>query len=128
MTKNSIRLVFVALLAGIITLLGYKYFFESTNNTPIIQTDETGATVFPTSYRENNPYETPDLTKAAEETVNAVVHVKNTAIVDKQPTNLFEFFYGGGQPRAQIGTGSGVIISPDGYIITNNHVIENATK
>src|SRR5690554_207503 len=128
MTKNSIRLVFVALLAGALTLLGYKYFFEPNQITPIIQTDETGVRVFPTQYRENHPYETPDLTKAAEETVNAVVHVKNTTIINNQPRDLFEFFYGSGQPRAQVGTGSGVIISPDGYIITNNHVIENATK
>src|SRR5690625_3222080 len=128
MIKNSIRLVFIALLAGVLTLLGYKYFFETDQSIPIVQTTDTGARVFPTQYRETMPYQTPDLTKAAEETVNAVVHVKNTTIVERQPRNLFEFYYGGGQPRAQIGTGSGVIISPDGYIITNNHVIENATK
>lgn len=128
MIKNSIRLVFIALLAGVLTLLGYKYFFEIEQNTPIVQTSDPGLRVFPTQYRETMPYQTPDLTRAAEETVNAVVHVKNTTIVERQPRNLFEFYYGGGQPRAQIGTGSGVIISPDGYIITNNHVIENATK
>lgn len=128
MTKNNFRLVFIALLAGALTLLGYKYFFETNQPTPIVQTDESGIRVFPTQYRETVPYQTPDLTRAAEETVNAVVHVKNTSIVDNQPRNLFEFFYGGGQPRARVGTGSGVIISPDGYIITNNHVIENATK
>lgn len=129
MTKDTIRLVLVALLAGVISLLGYKYFFE--NNTPLsfIETENTETSVFPTSYRENNPYKTPDLTIAAEETVHAVVHVKNTTIIESQPSNIFEFFYGGGgQPRAQIGSGSGVIISPDGYIITNNHVIENSNK
>lgn len=128
MIKNSIRLIFVAFLAGVLTLLGYKYFFEPDQITPIIQTEDTAIKVFPTQYRENHPYETPNLTKAAEETVNAVVHVKNTAIINNQPRDFFEFFYGSGQPRAQIGTGSGVIISPDGYIITNNHVIENANK
>lgn len=39
-----------------------------------------------------------------------------------------DLFFGGGSPRAMVGSGSGVIISPDGYIITNNHVIENASK
>ena len=39
-----------------------------------------------------------------------------------------EFFHGGGKPRAMIGSGSGVIISPDGYIITNNHVIAKASQ
>jgi Do/DeqQ family serine protease len=41
---------------------------------------------------------------------------------------MMELFFGGGTPRAMVGTGSGVIISPDGYIISNNHVIERATN
>ncbi len=68
-----------------------------------------------------------DFTIAAEKTVNAVVHVKNTTI-SRQPGNMMELFFGGGTPRAMIGTGSGVIISPDGYIISNNHVIERASN
>lgn len=125
--RNSIQLVLVALFAGAITLGGYKYFFENQENI-LIEEEETSARVFPTNYTESAAFNAPDLTLAAESTVNAVVHVKNTAIVSSQPRNIFEFFYGGGQPRAQIGTGSGVIISPDGYIITNNHVIENAKE
>lgn len=68
-----------------------------------------------------------DFTQAAEKTVDAVVHVKNTTI-SRQPTNMMEYFYGGGQPREMVGSGSGVIISPDGYIVTNNHVIANASE
>ena len=68
-----------------------------------------------------------DFTIAAEKTVNAVVHVKNTTI-SRQPGNMMELFFGGGTPRAMVGTGSGVIISPDGYIISNNHVIERASN
>jgi Do/DeqQ family serine protease len=43
---------------------------------------------------------------------------------------MFEFFYGsrGGGQQTQIGTGSGVIISQDGYIVTNNHVVKEATQ
>ena len=68
-----------------------------------------------------------DFTLAAENTVNAVVHVKNLTI-SKSPNSFFDFFYGsGGAQRSQVGTGSGVIITPDGYIVTNNHVIKNAT-
>jgi S1-C subfamily serine protease len=42
---------------------------------------------------------------------------------------MMEFFYGyrGGQQQEQVGTGSGVIISEDGYIVTNNHVVQDAT-
>lgn len=130
MTKNSIRLILVALLAGVTTLLGYKFFIEtdiSHTSSSYSHIEDSEYTTFPVSYHSNSSYEAPDLTKAAEKTVHAVVHVKNTSLIERQPRNLFEFYYGGGQPRAKIGTGSGVIISPDGYIITNNHVIENAT-
>jgi Do/DeqQ family serine protease len=68
-----------------------------------------------------------DFTIAAEKTVNAVVHVKNVAV--SQPGSFMDFFYGSeGRQRSQVGTGSGVIISPDGYVVTNNHVISKANE
>ncbi len=66
-----------------------------------------------------------DFTVAAENTVNAVVHVKYH---HQHTANKYDGLVLEGTPRAMIGTGSGVIISPDGYIITNNHVIENASE
>jgi serine protease Do len=71
-----------------------------------------------------------DFTYAAELTVHAVVHVHTkTTMGGAQPDNpILEWFYGDrySKPREVQGFGSGVIISNDGYIITNNHVIENA--
>src|SRR5690606_6561148 len=64
---------------------------------------------------------------AAENTVNAVVHVKNVSISSGQ-MSLQDLFMGRSTPRAQMGTGSGVIINSDGYIITNNHVINNSNE
>ena len=69
----------------------------------------------------------PDFTVAAEKTINSVVHVKNTAKT-KNSNSIIDFFYGNSNDRTTVGTGSGVIVSSDGYIITNNHVIENATE
>ena len=69
-----------------------------------------------------------DFTIAAEKTIHAVVHVKNVTNT-KGPQSLMDFFYGyESYSTPQIGTGSGVIVSPDGYIVTNNHVIEEASE
>ncbi|MFC4666823.1 Do family serine endopeptidase [Falsiporphyromonas endometrii] len=79
----------------------------------------------------------PDLTSAAESSVHAVVHIKvegTQEVTQSQFMDPFEFFFGGSegpqrrQMRPVVGYGSGVIISPDGYIVTNNHVIDNANK
>ena len=77
-----------------------------------------------------------DFTKAAESTVNAVVSIKSTTNTKAQqqgmmPDPFFEFFFGqrgngNMQPQPRVGMGSGVIISTDGYIVTNNHVIDGA--
>lgn len=69
----------------------------------------------------------PDLTFAASKSINAVVHVKNTSIVKDSDSWALQFFYGD-DSRKKVGTGSGVIISPDGYIVTNYHVIENSSE
>ena len=83
----------------------------------------------------------PDFTKAAENSVHAVVHIKST-VKSQAPVqgrqraiDPFEYFFGFGDrgqdfgtPQPSVGFGSGVIISKDGYIVTNNHVIDKANE
>lgn len=90
-----------------------------------------------------------DFTTAAEKTVNAVVCIKSYTTRQQNPYGqggydpfgMFDFFFGNPQPRqqqpqqqkkksepVQSGLGSGVIISEDGYIVTNNHVVDGADK
>lgn len=77
----------------------------------------------------------PDFTYAAEAAVGAVVYVEVTVQSRQQYQTIdpfFQFFFGSPfsqpQSREQKGSGSGVIIRPDGYIVTNNHVVSGATK
>ena len=74
----------------------------------------------------------PDLTYAAESAVKAVVSIESVKRTNQQYIDPFYFFFGMSDdamniPREARAGGSGVIISKDGYIVTNNHVIEDAT-
>ncbi|RMG78765.1 MAG: Do family serine endopeptidase, partial [Bacteroidetes bacterium] len=145
----------VALVVTLSTLGVYNYFFASKHNTvriehvdampgkPAVYTLDDAGNVVPL-----------DFTQTAEKVVEAVVHIKATQTFnrgDEQPQALreqlpdpFRDFFGdrGGDlfgpffkfyspkgeqgPQVRIGTGSGVIINDKGYIVTNNHVVENA--
>jgi Do/DeqQ family serine protease len=123
--KRLSSLFLVSLLSGATTLGAYKLFLEGKDNHNSI------VTTAPTNYYKNTGFngEAVDFTSAAENAVHTVVHVKNVSI--RTVSNpIMEFFYGsrGGQQQEQIGTGSGVIISEDGYIVTNNHVIQDASE
>jgi serine protease Do len=114
--------------------------FPSSN--PALQVHNTGYSV-----KENGAVVPLDFTGVSKEVMNSVVHIKST--ITTKVTNqysspldemfgddFFRFFYGDPQSRTprrsrpetfqQVGTGSGVIISSNGYIITNNHVVDNA--
>lgn len=122
--KKFGSLFLVSLLSGAMTLGAYKLIFDNKSSSNNI------VSVAPSNYTRTVGLgaETVDFTTAADKAVHSVVHVKN---VSRRTVNnpIMEFFYGygGQQQQEQIGTGSGVIISEDGYIVTNNHVIKDAS-
>jgi len=128
--KKLASLVLVSVLGGAITLGTYKTFLEEDQN--IAKTELIEQPIFqPVNYKTSNTnlatLEGIDFTTAAEKTLDAVVHVKSVTITSQQLT-MRDLLLGKDTQRRQLGTGSGVIISPDGYIITNNHVIDASEK
>ena len=127
--KKILTLVFVSMLGGIMTLSAYKLLIEKDTKFFIASNESKPSFITTNNSASNllyNNANTPDFTDAAENAIHAVVHVKNTTVSRGGPTTMQDLFYGKGSERTQVGTGSGVIISPDGYIITNNHVINGA--
>ena len=132
--KSTLKIIIVSLTCSILSIIFYSIFLNSTpieeeiNNSAYIDYSNS---ILNTSGINNIQYSNntglPDLTFAAKKSINAVVHVKNTSIVKENDSWALQFFYGD-DSRKRVGTGSGVIISPDGYIITNHHVIENSSE
>jgi Do/DeqQ family serine protease len=126
--KKILSLILVSALGGALTLGGYKYFVENDSDAVVKPQLTELPLAIPTNLTTNKTnlaLSNADFVTAAENTIHSVVHVRNTAIGTGQMT-IEDLFFGRRSQRPQIGTGSGVIISADGYIITNNHVIEGA--
>ena len=127
--KNFAKMMLVSLMAGGITLGTYKYLENQQLIDPQTTTKATPIATMPVSYKGSPVSSTnADFTEAADRTVHAVVHVQNVQEA-RIPQNMWEYYHGGGEvQKAPVGSGSGVIISQDGYIVTNNHVIDGATE
>jgi serine protease Do len=124
--KKFGSLFVVALLSGATTLGAYKLLFDE--NTAFSKSENSVSVATPNfSKTVELGAENIDFVDAADKAVHSVVHVKNVSY--RTVSNpILEYYYGyrGGQQQEQVGTGSGVIISEDGYIVTNNHVVKDA--
>jgi Do/DeqQ family serine protease len=124
--KTILQLTAAVLISTTLSL--FLFLFIETSPKEVITKATPPALPTTYAYNLNGLKETPsNFVEAANKSIDAVVHVKNTALSNERFSPL-EYFYGKGENRERIGTGSGVIVSPDGFIITNNHVIEDATK
>lgn len=130
----------VAVMSSALTVVSLQW--TGAINTNKVQVEHVSATpAKQTNYTENMPDVAglPSFTETAERVVPAVVHIKSTQTAPARNQgpqaripDLFRDFFGDqlpqrqGTPRPRVGTGSGVIINADGYIVTNNHVIADA--
>ena len=123
--KSFIKTLTIALLSAVFSLFIYDQYRK------LPEPQEKGLqnpTLIPANYTVNTASfaaEGTDFTTAAAKTIDAVVHVKNTASSSSSLHSFYRYCSEEEDLPERIGTGSGVIVSPDGYIITNNHVIED---
>src|SRR5690606_39272741 len=116
--KNLTKLLMASMLGGILTLGSYKIFLEediSVVSEPTVQSSSPG--ILPVSYDSRIYGTNADFTEAAQKSIHGVVHVKNVAVFGP-PKSIWEYqMRGGSGGKALRGAGSGVIITPDGYIV-----------
>ncbi|WP_242916462.1 trypsin-like peptidase domain-containing protein [Pontibacter liquoris] len=121
-------ILLISLLSAALAIAGYRYFGKTDlQNTP---QDRQAMLVSNQAPGLTSSAQNPDFVQASSAVIPAVVHIKTQyeGVVPEEGNPLFDLF---GMPQQAVpaqGSGSGVLISADGYIVTNNHVIENASS
>lgn len=135
--NNKLTIFGLGLLGGMLPLAVFMVMNGSDTTSPqsdTVSDSQTNELAKQTSFQWSNAVPSEDFVMASESSLNSVVHV--TTKVEKthfQRDMFSEFFYGPGSGGRELkqygeGSGSGVIIAKDGYIVTNNHVIADAKE
>ncbi len=133
-TRPLLTIITVSVLSAVAAIGGYKALEEKpVAESIIIQAEQPiRYTNFNESYASPAPVAAGlDFTYAAKISTPGVVHVTSTSSAKEGQRYFspFDFFHGGpSTPQPRVASGSGVIISPDGYIVTNNHVISGSSQ
>lgn len=137
--KTLLALLVVAGVSSATSIALFSTLQDKSETTSINADTDPSAYATPTTFTPvvSRPAVETDFTRAAASTVNAVVSIKSTTMQQQRSSGsmeeeFFKYFFGQGRrdytPQPRVGMGSGVIISEDGYIVTNNHVIDQANK
>jgi len=113
-------------------VMAVKWLSKSNDRSvQVVNTAFSGDSYFPISTTSQTtkflPEGTVDFVMASAKSTSSVVFIQTTSEYDYRSGNWLDWFFEA-QPSSQVSSGSGVILSEDGYIITNNHVIEDADK
>lgn len=132
-TKKVFFIFLIAVVGAITGVFFYSQIFRPDPQLPMVPEQVLPIGQFASMDTGQANGNLPDLTYAAEKSVHAVVHVmtKKSGSDQYADNPLYEFFFGpkGYQsPAPVMGSGSGVILTTDGYIVTNNHVIAGADE
>jgi len=126
--KERIYLILISIVAGFIGTAAYNKIFDIKSDSTSISNPEERLAFFTQNNKPSVSFASiasVDFVTASAVSTPCVVYIKT--ISQNQASSFYDMFFGGGSPK-QVSSGSGVIYSADGYIITNNHVIAEAEK
>ena len=132
--KKIALIVLAAFIGGAAAIGGYKMLENNTSGLTLAEKQNVLFASNPTNISSTG---SADFVQAAAAVSPAVVHIKTTFSTESSgressPMDMMEELFGGGRGRMKraprAASGSGVILTPDGYIVTNNHVVDNAAK
>ncbi|MFT4740871.1 MAG: serine protease Do [Marivirga sp.] len=127
--KNNLRTILIGFLGGLVGAIAVNLYSDKPADNQLTYQNELPSSF--TSYKEPRTGMTSlpevNFVEASRKSKESVVYIK-TVSEKYGRTSWLEYWLGGGNGMQQMGSGSGVIFKENGYILTNNHVIENADK